>query len=194
MSNIIKLIQESIIFSDKSISIDFDKFLSGRIKKLLIVGFSGSGKTSTGKQISKIYSKSFFKIDDCWNFKLKNPIKQFDKCLEYKLLNKKIYILEGINFMDLKAYPNIRKFILKQPCIILGRSSIISSIKAAIRNKNYNQLYKNESYYKNLKRTFNTNKHIFNNYNIFKRIRCNQPNANIQNFDLNNLSKDDIQW
>jgi len=47
-----KLFSESLYISDKSIVVDFYDFKNGN-KSLLIIGLSGSGKSSISKLISK---------------------------------------------------------------------------------------------------------------------------------------------
>ena len=144
----LQYIQEGYIFSDKTISIDLHKFENGECDKLFIIGVAGSGKTSTGKILSKKYGKECCSLDSCWDEFLVNnkPIpkksqsvsqmsKIVDKCFMDIIKDKQCKIVEGVNLMNLcKKDSNINSFVMKQSCIIMGRSALLGTLKGLIRN------------------------------------------------------------
>ena len=139
---------EGYLLSDKTISVHLDDFLSGKKKKLLIVGVMGSGKTTLGETLSKKLKVKLYSLDSFW-LKIKE---QLFKEKEYKDLNEdennrlfeafenNIFdilkrnercIIEGINL----ASPKFRSLVLKQAIIVLGISSLRAGIRASIRNR-----------------------------------------------------------
>ncbi len=138
-----KLLNENIIFSDKHILFDYDKFLKNK-NKLFIIGLSASGKTSIAKLLSKKYNIKHIEIDIFAEY-LNEPIKtkvlkelskyynekNWDKIndLHQKyipiLINKyPKAIFEGINLVDI----DYKKIIKNNPCIVLNTSFIKSLI------------------------------------------------------------------
>jgi hypothetical protein len=186
MSDIVKLIQESIVFNDRTISVDFDKFLSGEIKKLLIFGFSAirgkiTRQNSIGNSIEKLYNLTCYYNDDCY-IKHREEHK-FVKCIKEMILNKNKHIVEGMNMLG--AY-SLEKHIKNKPCIILGRSALVESYKSAKKL--------DLPFVKTFKHLSTLTIEYNNDYTKFKKFRTSQPNANVQDFKLSNLSSDDIQW
>jgi hypothetical protein len=148
----LQYIQEGYIFSDKTISIDLHKFENGECDKLFIIGIAGSGKTSTGKILSKKYGKECCSLDHCYQkFYDKNIVKNSKNSKEVKQMKKKLHecfidiikdkqckIVEGVNLMNIcKKDSNINSFVMKQSCIIMGRSALLGSLKGAIRNSKH---------------------------------------------------------
>ncbi len=139
LENINRLILEGYIFSDKTISIDLDKFESGESNKLLITGLSGGGKTTLGKYLSKKYSAEFFDTD--W---LGSETKGLDltkeEKVEYKrkrffelITNDKRLIIGGIGILTRYKFPETKQVILKLPHIFLGVSLLKSSLRVLMR-------------------------------------------------------------
>ena len=52
-----------IIFSDKDVYINFDKFESEEVNTVLITGLSGSGKSTLAKRLSEDYNAYYVEID-----------------------------------------------------------------------------------------------------------------------------------
>ncbi len=140
----LKYLHEGYILSDKTISIDFDKFKIGESNKLLIIGLSGSGKTTLGKYISEKLNVPIRSTDDCpFNWKLYKTsnrdikdkiLNKYWNCCEKMIGDNKPGILEGVGLIE--AYwerPNIRNKALKYPCIIIGTSAIKSSMRSSKR-------------------------------------------------------------
>ncbi len=64
---------EGYVLSDKDLSVNLDKFEDGSMKKLLIFGPCGSGKSTTGRVLSKKYNVPFLEIDHMyWGKRYKN--------------------------------------------------------------------------------------------------------------------------
>lgn len=115
----LKSLQEGYVFSDKTISVNLDKFENGTNKKLLIVGVLGSGKSDLAEFLSKKYKVSVDPSSD-QGYDLMIPA----------LKNSKRMILEGAQLaLMYKEEPSIRKLIQNQSIILLG----MSAIKAGLR-------------------------------------------------------------
>jgi len=56
-------LNESLIFNQKDIYKDFDKWESGKSNVLLVTGLSGSGKSTLAKNLAKKYNAEHFEID-----------------------------------------------------------------------------------------------------------------------------------
>ena len=115
MSNINQLVMEALVISDKPISIDLHKFESGEVDKLLLLGLSGSGKSTIAKQIASNYNAKVKDLDDCYwavqHIDDKQKRKQEKiKCIQEILKNGKRSVVEGTSILDLpfkiiKKYP-----------------------------------------------------------------------------------------
>lgn len=135
MNNILnytnRLIQEGYIFSDKTISIDLDKFESGESNKLFIIGLSGGGKTTLGKHLAKKYKAKYIDTDDILGDSDEIRIKE----LKVVLNNNKKMIIGGA--LIIKSYHRDylpQKLLMNTPVIILGKSILKSTLDAFIRN------------------------------------------------------------
>ena len=114
-------IQEGYLFSDKSISVNLDKFESGEKNKLLIIGVLGSGKTSLGKYLQKKY-----KVKDFFSDTVGLPT---------ALKSSKRMIIETIEIASLyKEKPEFRKLILGMPMILIGMSAMKAGFRADKRD------------------------------------------------------------
>ena len=67
LENYLQSIQEGYVFSDKTISIDLDKFISGERNKLISAGLSGSGKTTFCKYFANKNDIECFETDHCFD-------------------------------------------------------------------------------------------------------------------------------
>ena len=182
---------ENYIFSNTTLAVDLHKFPN---QKLFIFGFSGSGKTSFSKKISKQYNQNVCSLDSCWSQFLINGhpkhsnkdymIEKVNHCFEKMIFKKQCNIVEGINLVQLfYSNKNIQKVILKSPCVFLGKSALKSSYDAAKRNHNLNFL-------KEIFHITNTNfHHISNNIDKIKKQRINVPNSEIQIINVSNKDK-----
>lgn len=110
-------IQEGYLLSDKDISVNLLDFEQGKKKKLLIIGVMGSGKTTIGEKLSKVYNCKWISIDSLWyrltqaNFKgvdmsvkanqdkLQN---KFEEAVRGFLNSNERLIIEGINLAEKK--------------------------------------------------------------------------------------------
>lgn len=167
IDNITKyILNEGYVLSDKTISVNLDKFESGESNKLLIIGVCGSGKTTWAEFLSKNMARmvkgkyparlprvKWRSIDTMyWTLSQKTDFKDIQndteakKALIRKLVRKEVIkllknndrmIIEGADFIDIyRDEPQYRKLILNQPMIVLGISALRAGIKAGIRNMN----------------------------------------------------------
>jgi len=144
-------------------SFDLDQFQSGKFKKLLIVGIPASGKTSTSHILEKKYNIKVFHTDDAVNKTLKQLtgigawdrkkqagikkvaketgitgdqfwLKVYKDNIEPILKNNQKMIVEGTLQYWYGAYPKLRPFLIKFPCIIMGKSIANSWKDRAVRD------------------------------------------------------------
>lgn len=141
LNKYLNYIQEGYLFSDKTISIDLDKFESGEINKLIIIGLSGAGKTTLGNHLSKQYKCQLLSTDVCMKKKMteedyryflmpkstkdKNLWKKYyNLCFKPSLLSNEKLILDGPFYQPYHLCPETRTLINKYPVIILGKSAL----------------------------------------------------------------------
>ena len=173
------MIRESFLISDKTISIDFSKFESGG--RLFIVGMSGSGKTTVGRSLQKKYKSNICHLDGCWNqFKSSSTaipkprkgeneddmIDQGYDCMEEIIKDKKgCRIVEGINLVG-PPFDKYWSLIMKEACIIMGKSAVKAAFDAAMRDRKMNR-----PFFETLKRQFKNNKDMIEKLDRFRRKR-----------------------
>jgi cytidylate kinase len=136
--------EATIIFSDNDIIIDLSRYEKGLCDKILIVGFSGSGKSVLAEKLSAKYNLPVLSTDDIWD-KVEDKFGSDyyesddyddavdffnDKLMEY-IKHKRNVIIEGLNIAD----PIFYKESIKYPLVFMGTSAIKSSIRAIRRNK-----------------------------------------------------------
>lgn len=142
----LNILNEGYLISNKTISVDLDKFISGESNKLLIIGLTGSGKTTMGYKLSRKMNIKSISTDECpfdWskysedNKDVKSKIlNKYMDCSESMVNNKSRIILEGVGLIETYwERPNIRSSMLKYPCIIIGASALKSSMRASKRSK-----------------------------------------------------------
>ena len=146
-------IQERKLFSNKTISIDLDKFISGESNKLLIGGLSGAGKSTLCVHLSKKYKAECFMTDKCV-LRMKNVDKflgeknrslkimkdifregYFD-CVRPGMKNNKRQVIEGgFLWEGYVLFPETRSYLNQFPVIIIGSSALKASFKVFKRSK-----------------------------------------------------------
>jgi len=138
-------IKENIIFSSKNIEYNLNDWIDSKNKKLLITGYTGSGKSTLSKTISKKYNvklielDKYIKINEQYVNKLKNQNKinkyyqdTIDLHISKLLKSNEKLIIEGI---QLFIYSDVKDF-KNYSIIIIGTSALKSAIQAFNRNKN----------------------------------------------------------
>jgi DNA polymerase III delta prime subunit len=199
-NDIRNLIFESYIINDKTISVDLDKFESGKLKKLLISGLSGSGKTTLGKILSKKYNCLLIDTDDInTEISKKYPDDKFpssirlpifkDKFLQLLNNNEKM-IITGIGISRIfEKFPDYNYILLKQAFIFLGKSALKGAWDAAIRESNNPENSKLEFFswlYKTTKWNFSW---FYDREIKLRNKRCSITNSNIQEFVVDDINK-----
>ncbi len=136
-------IQEGYLLSDKTISVDLDRFDNNESNILLIIGIPASGKTTLGKKLSKFYRAEYIDTDRlCLNNKnVKDPEVCFRNLYRKFSKSNKQYIVEGVlvywsslTYPDNKFNPFFNE-IRKTPIIILGTSLFRSLIQGFKRER-----------------------------------------------------------
>jgi shikimate kinase len=143
---------EGKIVSDKTISIDLDKFISGESKVLVIAGLSGSGKSSLCSKLAKKYNAQCLETDECivkmgkWDEMSKknlqgNELKPlyrqvWKECVYPEIRKGRRLVMEGGSLWQGYILLNeIRKVAKNFPTIILGSSALKSSWRAWKRGR-----------------------------------------------------------
>jgi len=139
LNNYLSFLQEvNYVISGGNKYYNINKFKNDKDGKLFIVGLSGSGKTSLGKNIAKKYNAEYFKLDDINNDFIKEfkknkngklPISQLGKFFEKIMSLTGKYVVEGVDILYYEP-----KFFKDKAVIILGTSLLLSSIRAYNRN------------------------------------------------------------
>ena len=87
-----KPLDESYVFSNNNLYMNFDKFESGKSNICLITGLSGSGKSTLGKQLASKYKAEYVELDIFFDIEKINSGKVKGTIFEeYKKNNKKDY-------------------------------------------------------------------------------------------------------
>ena len=117
------ILQEGYLLSDKTISVNLQDFISGKAKKLLVIGVPGSGKTSLGEYLMKKYKVSEFVSDTDWKIMMKG------------ITNSKRSIIEGAGLADLYYKEDTwKKIIIDKPMILMGLSGLKAGLRADKRD------------------------------------------------------------
>ena len=153
MSSYLDFIQEVNYFlSDGNKYYNFKKFTQDINGKLFIVGLSGSGKTTIGKDLSNKFNSSYYNLDDIDRNYRKEISERLNKPGYDKRVNDLVlekmknfiksimkengrHILEGIHitFQD-------NRFFKDKAVIIIGTSLLLSTIRAY--NRDVEKYYK----------------------------------------------------
>ena len=147
-----------IIFNRKNMYFNVEDWLSGKTKILFIIGSSGSGKSTLSKNLSKKYNVEVIDMDVIWNkmeiedvndpygFEKKCDKITNDLIKKYEIHKNKI-IIDGIYPLWLKYPEDLNKFGI----ILIRKSVLLSSIRAAFRDRNSDWVKELDSKFKLLK-------------------------------------------
>jgi len=116
------ILNEGYILSDKTVSVDLNKFESGEAKKLIIIGLCGSGKTTLGEHLKKKYKVQNFISDKPWPE------------TKAALLNSKRSIIESAGFIWMAQDLKWKKIAFSNPMILIGMSAIKAGLRADRRD------------------------------------------------------------
>ena len=184
----IDIVRESYIFSDKTISLDLDKFESGESNLLLVAGLSASGKTTLAEKLAKKYKCEFKESDNpCLSEednKEGDPIKCYENIFHKLLKSKKRYIMEGVLvfWSCLDKDNNISPFFNECkniPIIIMGESVMKSAYQGWKRDSG-----KISYIPAALKWYVKYGISDMKSFNIFKKARMNVSGTKIEEFKL----------
>jgi len=198
----LEYIQERMFISNKTISIDLDKFINGDSNKLLIAGLSGGGKTTLCGHLSRKYNAQCFETDNCIH-KMKHMYKQIGKynppenimkevfhegyftCVRPQLRTKKRQVAEGgFIWQSYLYFPEVRAEIDKFPIIIFGSSALKASWNV------FQRVRKKKGYFRALSKIsiiYERNFKLLNEkIDKFRNIRI-QAGGNIEEFKVPKL-------
>lgn len=198
-----EFLTEKFLFSDKSLSFDLEDFEKGKKNKLLILGLSGSGKSSLGSYLSHVYKVDYYSLDNCYNDDIKKKlIKKYNleekenysliyHCIKEKLFSNKKEIIEGIGLIDItdvlfsdKVDSKFRNKLLISPTIILGKSVLKSTFDASLRNK---KIWK-KSVLDQIFSVSKMNRGLEESMNKFIQVRSKVPGTKIEEFNVPKLN------
>lgn len=173
------------IFRKPDISIDLDKFINKEHNKLLIVGESGSGKSTTAKYFSEKLNAPYISTDQFFweNIELrksnldlyKKKRKEFEEEL---IMNNNRLIIEGAGIHRMP-----QDLILNSPAIILGKSGLVGSIHAGLRNKRKN--LGTGKFFAEFKVAFLKNfNELSREVHKYRKLRTNIPNSKVEIIDI----------
>jgi len=206
-------IQEGYLFSDKTISIDLDKFENGESKKLIVVGLSGGGKSTLAYHLAKKYNAFHNDLDKCGKENMsneeyyefimnpnspKNPKifrNLYINCFKPNMLSNRKEILDGPIFQSYYLLPKSRELINKYPVIILGKSALKAvwdrtqrTLRKQYAQEKYNT---NKDKYEKYKRGLILNfKYLQKYLNTFRKERI-KAGGNVKKFKVPNLKRID---
>lgn len=184
--------KSNLFLSEDDIYNNFDKFLDGTYNFLLITGFTGSGKTTLGKQMAEKFGAEFVEMDHfaysifntkkynlnpltdklIIDYKIKHKIKSID--LSLPAIDKSIILdNEFYNFIDYIVHLKNRKVVVEgmQICEYLARKP---------EARNYPLIIKGTSKYASMFRYVKRDlkwehiKKIISNFKNFKEFYDNQ--------------------
>jgi hypothetical protein len=186
----INYIQEGYMISNKTISIDLDKFESGESNVLLIAGLPAAGKTTLGYKLEKKYNAKLVRSDWCLSEKLsidkkkyKDPEVCYRDSFNIALKSNKRYIIEGVlvYWSCIKEDNTLHSFFNQcknTPTIILGTSVIKTFWRGWLREKDKESLREIIRWY--LKNGIVGNKVL----NIFRKERLKVKSSDIKEFKI----------
>lgn len=159
---------EGLLLSSDDISFNFNKWKADKVKILYVVGFSGSGKTTTAKKIAEEYGVELIETDGWMS---DHPNMSWDKkvstLIEYIKARKKVKqrtIIEGIMMVDLFAFnENVFDCFEDTASIAKGTSFVKSTWRALFRDAPDSK----HSWWKHLKSRYKTNKAFLKEYERF---------------------------
>lgn len=126
----------SIFISQKPLQISVDRFINGEESKLLVVGLSGSGKTTISKLLAEKYQAKYVNLDSFFfsNQKLKesdpHEYRKRQSLFELEVLtNNERLVIDGVALMRMSE-----ELTMHLPVIILRISLIQASWRGLKRN------------------------------------------------------------
>lgn len=184
VGEIYQIICESLLISEQDFQHNFEEWKNDTIQSLFVLGYLGSGKTTTAKQLAQKYNATWIQLDEYREdemFKLikkrglninildpKEEEKIYDEVflnLENRIKSKKErLILEGVDVLFMN-----RQLVLNNAVIVKGTSLLTSTWRAWRRNINTrsNTGYRNKSIYYIIK---NTAKHQHRFYKLVNQF------------------------
>lgn len=145
LQEIDNLIEETFSYYPDTLLIDFDKFANSKNGKLIIIGYAGSGKTTTGEYLAKEYNCRFVdtdthrqeleKMNPNFTKAERDPIRN-KWCMDELTSNEKV-ILGGVYMVKLYQHPDFHDILVKTPFIFLGKKYEDAINDAAVRDSSF---------------------------------------------------------
>jgi shikimate kinase len=143
-----RLKEVNYVISGKNKIYNFEEWKDNKQPVLFIVGLSGSGKSTIGKELATKYKAEYVSLDKISNKYQTDLKKKYNEKSYTPKINKMVYeymdkfikqlekkktkvVAEGV---QIAYYPDLSYF-KNKPLIILGASVIISSLRGFIRDR-----------------------------------------------------------
>ncbi len=199
MNDKYKMVQESLVFSDKTIVCDFHKW--GKDSNIIFVdGMPASGKTTLSVELSKKYNTKLYSLDKIWS-DVTNELEGFDinsgkdmpisdkefARRAYDIIIKKTssnndkWVVEGIKTASIYLDDIDGKFkelVDNSPCVMMGTSMIKALYRNVIRTFKLRKYENNWMAY--IAQSFTNAKTFEQRHHKFKQMRLHVSNTKIE--------------
>ncbi len=138
-------------FFSQDILVNFD---DREHKPILVLGYSGSGKTPVAQSLADQFSRELISTDTLWWELQKNgSLEAENKEKFYDLLQKIVYseqnvIIEGVHLFE--VFQLNQKAFLSLPLVLLGTNVYLSTVKAFTRDGLFRGAFFADKYRKNV--------------------------------------------
>ena len=152
MNNKYLLVQEALVFSDKTVYVGMGEFVRNEKPILFITGFSGSGKSTLGKVLAKKHKAKYIALDEYIQKRVKGIVQEtYEIPDDYDEQAKKIfvnllknlhklkgkYVIEGIDVLSHIDDRVVADTLSNYPAVIMGLSAMKSTYRAVSRDVAY---------------------------------------------------------
>ncbi len=150
-------------FFSKDILVNFEDIKN---KPILVLGYSGSGKTPVAKSLARKFNRELVSTDDIWWDLQKNGALKTDNAQNFNnMLQELIYakgeiVIEGVHLFDIFKANQERFF--SMPLVLLGTNVYLSTLKAFARDGILKKEFLFDKYRKNTKEIRNIFNDILN--------------------------------
>ena len=133
----VDMINEATFIDDSLKAYNYKDWISGKIKTLLIIGYSGAGKTTISEGLGKKFNCPVIHLDE-WQYEMN---KKYD--LPKKKINKALYFSKMIEYIENIEFKDEKKIIIEgaqipfcgamilenRACLVVGTSILKASLR-----------------------------------------------------------------
>ena len=133
----VDMINEATFIDDPLKAYNYKDWISGKIKTLLIIGYSGAGKTTISEGLGKKFNCPVIHLDE-WQYEMN---KKYD--LPKKKINKALYFSKMIEYIENIEFKDEKKIIIEgaqipfcgamilenRACLVVGTSILKASLR-----------------------------------------------------------------